>query len=98
MVQESHQPVMVDAVEELLDIGVHDVVHFRAHDPHRQRIQRIVLAAPRPEPVREPEEVGLVDRVQHLHHCALDNLVLQRRDAQWAPRSVWLGDVLPPRR
>ena len=57
-------------------------VHLRARDPDRQRVQRIMLAAPRPEPVREPEEIFLVDRVQDLDHRSLNDLVLQRGDAQ----------------
>ena len=52
--------------------------------------------APRPEPVREPEEIFLVDRVQHLHHRALDDLVLQRRDAERALPAVRFGYVMPP--
>ena len=56
-----------------------------------------MLAAPWPEPIREPEEIFLVDRVQHLDHRALDDLVLQRGDAQRALPSIRLGDVPPPR-
>ena len=56
-----------------------------------------MLAAPRPEPIREPEEIFLVDRVQHLDHRALDDLVLQCGDAQRALPSIRLGDVPPPR-
>ena len=37
-----------------------------------------MLAAPRPEPVREAEEVRLVDGVEHLDSGALDDFVLQR--------------------
>src|SRR6266496_1598611 len=33
-------------------------------------------------PVAEPQEVRLVDRVQHLGHRALDNLVLERGNAE----------------
>ena len=33
-----------------------------------------MLAAPWLEPIREPEEIFLVDRVQHLDHRALDDL------------------------
>ena len=58
----------------------------------------MVLAAPRPEPVGEAEEVRLVDGVQHLHHRPLDDLVLQRGDAERPLPAVGLGDVLPPRR
>src|SRR4051812_439322 len=38
-------------------------------------------AAPRPEAVAEPQEVGLIDGSQHLGHRPLDNLVLQGGDA-----------------
>ena len=55
-------------------------------------------AAPRPEPVREPDEVRLVDRVQHLDHRPLDDLVLQRGDPERPLPPVRLRDVRPPRR
>jgi hypothetical protein len=58
----------------------------------------MVLAAPRPEGVGEAEEVRLVDGVQHLHHRALDDLVLQRGDAERSLPAVGLGDVLSPGR
>src|SRR5271166_2863156 len=72
------------------DVGVQDPVHLAPVDPNRQRVQRIMLASPRPEPVAEPQEVCLPDRVQHFHQCALDDLVLQRRDAQWPLPSIRL--------
>ena len=43
--------------------------------PIHQSIQRIMLAAPRPKPLPKPEEVLLVDRVQHRRDRALDELV-----------------------
>src|SRR5262249_45897196 len=49
-----------------------------AADPDDQRIQRVVLAASRSEPVREAEEVFLVDRTQHRCRGSLDDLVFQR--------------------
>ena len=58
----------------------------------------MVLAAPRPEAVGEAEEVRLVDGVQHLHHRALDDLVLQRGDPERPLPAVGLGDELSPRR
>src|SRR5436309_753229 len=56
-----------------------------------QRIQRIVCAAPWPEPVREPEEVFLVDRAQQRSHCPLDDLVLKelRPRADAAVHPAW---------
>ena len=50
----------------------------------RAGVKRIVLATPRPEPVAEPEEVFLPDRVQHFGHRALDHLVLHRGNAERA--------------
>ena len=71
---------------------------FLPFDPDRQRIQRIVRAAPGPEPVGEPEKVLLVDGVEHLDHGPLDDLVLQRGDAERPQPPVRLRDVRPPRR
>jgi len=51
-----------------------------------------VLAALWAEPVREAEEVLLVDRVQHLDDRALDDLVLHRGDPERAHAPVGLGD------
>lgn len=64
-----------------------------------------MLAASRPEPVREAEEVFLVDRVQHHYDRTLDHLVLQRGNRQRAlpairlrnePPPGWLCSVRPP--
>ena len=82
VLDEADQPLVPDAVEERLDIGIHDPVHLLALDRHRQCVQRSMLAASRPEPVAEPEEVFLVDGIQHLGHGPLDDLVLQRRYAE----------------
>jgi hypothetical protein len=54
-------------------------------------------AAPRPKPIRETEEVRLVDGVQHLDDGALDDLVLQRSDTERPQPPVRLRDVDPPR-
>jgi hypothetical protein len=53
-------------------------------------------AAPRPEPVRDAEEVFLVDRVQQRDHRPLDDLVLKGRDRERALPAIRLGDVDPP--
>lgn len=67
-------------------------------DPNTERIHRIVRAAPRPEPVREPEEVFLVDRVQQRGHCPLDDLVLDGGNRNRALPTICLWDVDPPAR
>src|ERR1019366_5030457 len=58
-----------------------------------KRVQRIVLAASWPEPVREAEKVGFVDSVQHLNRRALDQLVFQRGHPQRPLPPVGLGDI-----
>jgi hypothetical protein len=47
------QPTMLDFVEKGSDIKIQNPAHFSAHDPHPQRVQRIMLSAPRPESVTE---------------------------------------------
>jgi hypothetical protein len=52
----------------------------------------------RSEPIREANEVHLVDGVQHLDHRPLDDLVLQRGDPERPLPPVDLRYVRPPRR
>ena len=52
-----------------------------------------MLAAPWAEPVRESQEVFLVDLVENRDHCLLDDLVLQGRDSQWTSPSIGFGYV-----
>src|ERR1700694_911436 len=90
MLQEADQPFLTDLVEERSDVGVQYVAHLPAVDPDAKRIQRIMRAASWSEPIREPEEVFLVDRVQQRNHRPLDNLVLQGSDCQRAAPAVRL--------
>jgi hypothetical protein len=55
-----------------------------------------VLAAFRSEPIREPEEVFLVDRVQHCDGRPLDDFVLKGGDRKRALAAIRLRYVLPP--
>jgi site-specific DNA recombinase len=96
--QEPDQPILADRVEEAPDVGVQDEVHLLRRDPNHQGVQRIVLAALGAEPVAEPEEVFLVDGVQHREHRLLDDLVLQGGNRQRALFAVGLGYHHPPRR
>src|SRR5271166_1369133 len=60
-----------------------------------------MLAAFGAKPVAEPDEapgLGSGGRVQHLDQRALDNLVFQRGDAEWALPPVGLRDEPTPRR
>jgi hypothetical protein len=53
------------------------MVHLCAVDSDDECVQRIVLAALGPEPVREAEEVFLVDRAQHRACRLLYDLVFE---------------------
>ncbi len=96
--RKSDQPFLAHLIEERADVGVQYPVHLPAFDPDTERIQRIMRAASRPEPVREPEEVFLVDRVQQRSHRPLDDLVLQGRNRDRALPAVRLGYIDPPAR
>ena len=87
----------IHAIALRLDIGVQYPAHRATLDSHRQRIQCIMLATPGTEPVRESEEIDLVDCAQYLHHGLLHNLVLHRCDTEWPQRAIGLGDLHAPR-
>jgi hypothetical protein len=76
MLEKPLQPGLIKRGEEVADISVEYPVHLSLRDPDRERIQRIVRAAPGSEPV-QAEKILLVDGVQHLDHRPLDDLVLQ---------------------
>ena len=96
--EEADQPFLAHRVKELRNVGVDDVVHLRAVDGRRKGVERVVRAPPRPEAVAEAEKILLVNRVQHLDHGALDDLVLQRRHRQRASPAVRFGYKDPPAR
>ena len=98
MLEKPHKPRLVEAGEEVADVRVEHVAHLLARDPSRERIQRIMLAAPRPKPVRKTEKVLLVDGIQHLDHRPLKDLVLQRRDPERPQPPVGLRYEHPTRR
>lgn len=93
VLQEADDPFLGNLREERPDIGVENEIHLPAGDPDDQRVQRVVLAAPWPEPVREPEELLLVDRAQHRRHRPLDDLVFGRGDRERTLAAVFLRDV-----
>jgi hypothetical protein len=67
-------------------------------NPDRKCIQRIVLAALGPEPIREPQKIFLVNRVAHFHYGPLDDFILQRRNPERTLLSIRFRDELAPRR
>jgi hypothetical protein len=71
-----HQPLVIYRVEELANVGVENPAHALRHHRRMECRQRLVRIPPGPKPVREPEEVNLIDGAQNLGHRALDDLVL----------------------
>ena len=98
VLEELHQPGVIQAAEEVPEIQVEHPVHLAILNRDRERIQRVMLSATGPKPVGEPQEVRLIDGVQHLNHGALDDLVLQRGDPERPKPPIGLGDVHPARR
>jgi hypothetical protein len=95
VLEEPHHPVVVDGVEERADVGIEHPVHPAPAETDPERVQRLMLIAPGSEPVGEAEKVRLIDGVQHRDHRLLDDLVLQRSDAQRTLPAVPFGDIDP---
>ena len=91
--EKSLKPLPAQSIEEAGNIRIDDPVHFGTDDRGCQCIQRIVLAATRPESVTEAHEIRLVDRIEHLHQRTLQDLVLQRRDRQRSLAAIAFVDV-----
>jgi hypothetical protein len=66
VLNEPLQPVVIKAGAQVADVRIEHPVHPLPFDPDRQRIQRVMGATPRPEPIGEAQEVLLVDGVEHL--------------------------------
>src|SRR5580692_1361388 len=90
-----HQPSLIESVIKLPDVGIEHPAHFPRTDPNRQRVQRLMRAAPRPESIRKSQKVQFIDRIQHLDRGTLDDLIFQRGNAEGPklPRFTHLRDV-----
>src|ERR1700723_1731850 len=93
MLDELHQPFVRNAIEEASDVQVEHPVHFSRQQSRVERVQRLVLAASWPEPVRKSEKVRFVDGVHHLDRGTLDDLVFQRRHSERSLPPVGFGNV-----
>jgi hypothetical protein len=80
-------------VEKPSNVRVEHPVHSLPPDSHCQCVQRLVRVATRPEPIRVAFEVHLVDLIENGHHGLLDDLVLQRCNAQRTSPSVGLRNI-----
>jgi len=58
----------------------------------------MVLTAPWPEPIREPEEILLVDRVENSDHGTLEDFILQSGYTQRSLSAIRLRYEPPPNR
>jgi len=93
VLDEFHQPLVGQASEEVTNVGVEHPVHLLRRDTDRERVQRLMRAAPRSESVRESEKVFFVDGVHHLDDRTLDDFVFQRRDSERPLPPIRLRDV-----
>jgi len=98
MLDELHKAFVGKPIEKAFDVQIEHPVHFLRQQPRVESVQRLMLASPSPEPVREPEKVRLVDSVQHLDCRTLNDLIFQRRDSERPLPAVGLRDVHPTHR
>jgi hypothetical protein len=80
MLDELQKPIVSNFIEKAPDVSVKNPIHFLPHDSHPERIQRIMLASPGSETIREPLKVLFVNLIEDRHHGVLDDLVFQRSD------------------
>src|SRR5258708_12169850 len=95
MLDELYKPFVRNRIEEAAYVQIEHPVHLLRQHSRVQRIQRVMLASLRTEPVRKAKEVRFVDSVQHLDRRALNDLVLQRSASERPPPPVALADVHP---
>src|SRR6266404_4496831 len=98
MLDEFHKPFVRNSIEKAFDVQIQHPVHFSRQQSRVQSIQRLMLAAPGPEPVRKPEKVRFVDGIQHLDRRALDDFVFQHRNSERSLPPIGLGDKYPTHR
>src|SRR6266849_4530716 len=95
---ELHQPFVGNPIKKAFDVQVEHPVHFSRQQSRVQRIQRLMLASPWSEPVRESEKIRFIDGIQHLDRRALDEFVFQRRNSERSLPPVGLRYIHPTHR
>src|SRR6266436_1723531 len=73
---------MIQRVEKLPDVHVHNPAATDLHEVLPQDLQRLMRRPSRPEAIRTVQKVLLVDRLQRHDDRPLKDLILQSRDAQ----------------
>src|ERR1700726_4362362 len=97
MLHELDQPTLVEVIEKSSNVGIQNVVHLLLQERVRQRIQRLMLAAPRAKPIGKAEKVFLVNLVEDGDHGLLDGFVLHSRNPQRTLSSIFFLYVHPSR-
>src|SRR5437588_10727541 len=98
MLHELDQPFVGKPIEKAFDVKIEHPVHLSRQQSRVERIQRLMLASLRSEPVRKAEKIRLVDGVQHLDRGTLDDLVFQRRYSERSLPPVGLRYIHPTHR
>ena len=95
MLDELDHPFVRQIVEKAGYVCIENPVRLLPHDPHPKRIQRIMLASPRPEPIGEPQEVLFVNLVEDRYDRLLNDLILQgwhdQSKLHWSTTHIWDG-------
>ena len=96
------QPLVIQAVEEPLDVSIHNPVHFTCQKSHVERIETVMLTLPRSVPIGKSQEISFINRIHDFHGRPLDKLVLNYWNAQGTLLAVgfvdehsthWLGFI-----
>jgi hypothetical protein len=91
------QVAMVQGVEKLSDVDLQDPPAPHLHQPVPEDVQRLVRRTARPEPERAVQKVLFVDGFQNHDNRALEDLVLERGNANGPGlRSGPLRNMHPP--
>ena len=93
MLDKLQHPFVIQVIEEATNVCIEHPVHSLPLNAHRQRIQRLMRAATRPEPVGKAFEVDLIYLIEDRHHSLLNDFVLQSCDSQWTLPSIGLRNV-----
>src|SRR6266700_3193965 len=98
VLEEFHQPFVGKPIEKVANIQIEHPVHLSRQQSRIERVQRLMLASPWPEPIRESEKIRFVDSVQHFDRRALDDFIFQHRNSERPLPPVGLGDKHPTHR
>src|SRR6516162_3453890 len=89
MLHELDHPAFVEVIEKAAYVCVQNVVHILRRERERQRIQRVMLAAPRAEAIREAKKILFIDLIKDGSHGVLDELIFQGRNSEWTLPSIF---------